>query len=121
VLSYPPLSTWAWLTSMCFVCAALILCDGDAEVSLPRRGVCCLSSPPPPPLLLFALNLLCRLAAVADALLGMVNFDLLLLLLLLLPGAALTASSDDFHSSNATCACHQVRRWPDQILCEVVE
>jgi hypothetical protein len=35
---------------------------------------------PPPPLLLFALNLPCRLAAVADALLGMVNSDLLLLL-----------------------------------------
>jgi hypothetical protein len=40
-----------------------------------------LAFPPPHPLLLFALNLPCRLAAVADALLGMVNSDLLLLLL----------------------------------------
>jgi hypothetical protein len=39
--------------------------------------------PPPPPLLLFALDLPCRMAAVADALLGMVNSDFLLLLLLL--------------------------------------
>jgi hypothetical protein len=37
-----------------------------------------LAFPPPPPLLLFALNLPCRLAA--DALLDMVNSDLLLLL-----------------------------------------
>jgi hypothetical protein len=36
---------------------------------------------PPPPLLLFALNLPLRLAAVADALSGMVNSDVLLLLL----------------------------------------
>jgi hypothetical protein len=42
-----------------------------------------LAIPPPPPLLLFALDLPCRLAAVADTLLGMVNSDLLLLLLLL--------------------------------------
>jgi hypothetical protein len=42
-----------------------------------------LAFPPPPPLVLFALNLPYRLAAVADALLGMVNSDLLLLLLLL--------------------------------------
>jgi hypothetical protein len=35
---------------------------------------------PPPPLLLFALNLPCSLAALANALLGMVNSDLLLLL-----------------------------------------
>jgi hypothetical protein len=41
-----------------------------------------LAFPPPPPLLLFALNLPCRLAAVADALLGMVNSDLFFLLLL---------------------------------------
>jgi hypothetical protein len=41
-----------------------------------------LAFPPPPPLLLFALNLPCRLAAMVDALLGMVNSDLLLLLLL---------------------------------------
>jgi hypothetical protein len=40
-----------------------------------------LAFPPPPPLVLFALNLHCRLAAAADALLGMVNSDLLLLLL----------------------------------------
>jgi hypothetical protein len=39
-----------------------------------------LAFPPPPPLLLFALNLPCRLAAVADALLGMVNSNFLLLL-----------------------------------------
>jgi hypothetical protein len=38
-----------------------------------------LAFPPPPPLLLFALNLPCRLAAVADALLAVVNSDLLLL------------------------------------------
>jgi hypothetical protein len=44
-----------------------------------------LAFPPPPPLLLLALTLSCRLAAVADALLGTVNSDLLLLLLLL-PG-----------------------------------
>jgi hypothetical protein len=37
-----------------------------------------LAFPPPPPLLLITLNLPCRLAA--DALLGMVNSDLLLLL-----------------------------------------
>jgi hypothetical protein len=41
-----------------------------------------LAFPPPPPHLLFALSLPCRLAAVADALLGMVNSDLLLRLLL---------------------------------------
>jgi hypothetical protein len=35
----------------------------------------------PPPILLFALNLPCRLAAVADALLSMVDSDVLLLLL----------------------------------------
>jgi hypothetical protein len=40
-----------------------------------------LAFPPPPPLILFALNLPCRLVAVANALLGMVNSDLLLLLL----------------------------------------
>jgi hypothetical protein len=38
-----------------------------------------LAFPAPPPLLLFALNLPCRLAAAADALLVMVNTDLLLL------------------------------------------
>jgi hypothetical protein len=42
-----------------------------------------LAFPPPPPLLLFALNLPCRLVAVADALSDMVNSDLHLLLLLL--------------------------------------
>jgi hypothetical protein len=35
--------------------------------------------PPPPPLLVFSLNLPCRLAAAADALSGMVVYDLLLL------------------------------------------
>jgi hypothetical protein len=39
-----------------------------------------LAFPPPPPLLLFALNLPCRLAAAANALLGMVNSELLPLL-----------------------------------------
>jgi hypothetical protein len=39
-----------------------------------------LAFPPPPPLLLFALNLPCRLATVANALLDMVNSGLLLLL-----------------------------------------
>jgi hypothetical protein len=39
-----------------------------------------LAFPPPPPFLLFAINMPRRLAAVADALLGMVNSDLLLLL-----------------------------------------
>jgi hypothetical protein len=40
-----------------------------------------LAFPPPPPLLLFSFNLPSRLADAADALSGMVNFDLLLLLL----------------------------------------
>jgi hypothetical protein len=53
--------------------AALVLCGGDAEVSLPRPVF--LAFLPPPPLLLFALNLPCRLAAVADALLVMVKSD----------------------------------------------
>jgi hypothetical protein len=39
-----------------------------------------LAFPPPPPLLLFFLNLPCKLAAVADALLAIVHSDLLLLL-----------------------------------------
>jgi hypothetical protein len=51
---------------------------GPAEVSLLPRGVSCLSSSPS--LLLFALNLSCRLAAVTDALFGMVSSDLLHLL-----------------------------------------
>jgi hypothetical protein len=46
------------------------------------RAQVLLAFPPPHPLPLFALNMPCRLAAVADALLGMVNSDLLLLLLL---------------------------------------
>jgi hypothetical protein len=54
-------------------------CYSDAEVLLPRLVF--LAFPPPPPFLLFALNLPCRPAAAADALLGMVNSDLLLLLL----------------------------------------
>jgi hypothetical protein len=41
------------------------------------RAPAFLAFPPPPPLQLFALDLPCRLAAVADALLGMVNSDLL--------------------------------------------
>jgi hypothetical protein len=41
-----------------------------------------LAFPPPPPLLMPALNLPCKLAATADALLGMVYSDLFLLLLL---------------------------------------
>jgi hypothetical protein len=49
-----------------------------------------LAFPSPSPLLLFAFNLPCRLAAVADALSGMdnSNFLLLLLLLLLLPDSS---------------------------------
>jgi hypothetical protein len=47
-------------------------------LSFLSRAPACLAFPPPPPLLLFALNLPCRLVAVADALLGMVNSDLLL-------------------------------------------
>jgi hypothetical protein len=47
------------------------------------RAAVFLAFPPPPPLLLFALNLPCRLADEADALLGMVNSKLLLLHLLL--------------------------------------
>jgi hypothetical protein len=46
------------------------------------RALVFLAFPPPPPLLLFALNLPCRLAASADALLSVVNSDWLLLLLL---------------------------------------
>jgi hypothetical protein len=60
--------------------AVLVLCVGDAEVSLPCPGVSCLSSSPSPSIVR---TQPCRLAAVADALLGMVNSDLLLLLLLL--------------------------------------
>jgi hypothetical protein len=48
----------------------------------PSRSAEFLTFPPPPPFLLFALNLPCRLAAVANALLGMVNSDYLLLLFL---------------------------------------
>jgi hypothetical protein len=55
--------------------AALVFCDGDAEVSLCAPVFLALT--PPPPLLLCPLNLPCRLAAMADALLSMVNFDLL--------------------------------------------
>jgi hypothetical protein len=44
----------------------------------------CSLVPPPLPVPLFALVLPCSLVAVADALLGMVDIDLLLLLLLLL-------------------------------------
>jgi hypothetical protein len=57
--------------------AALILCDGDAEVSRLRPGISCLSSSPSPPIV--RPQPACMLAAVADALLGMVDFDLLLL------------------------------------------
>jgi hypothetical protein len=39
-----------------------------------------LAFPPPPPLLLLALNMPCRLAAMANALLGMVNSDVPILL-----------------------------------------
>jgi hypothetical protein len=45
------------------------------------RALVFLAIPPPPPLLFFALNLPCRLAAMADVLLRKVNSDLLLLLL----------------------------------------
>jgi hypothetical protein len=46
------------------------------------RAPAFLAFPLPPPLLLIALDLPYRVVAVADALLGMVNSDLLLLLLL---------------------------------------
>jgi hypothetical protein len=45
------------------------------------RALVFLAFPPPPTLILFARNLPCRLAAVADALLGTINSDMLLLLL----------------------------------------
>jgi hypothetical protein len=54
-----------------------------------------LASPPPPPLLLFALNLPCRLAAVANALFGMVNSELLRLLLVLLGQTPFEISRDE--------------------------
>jgi hypothetical protein len=58
--------------------------------------------PPPPPLLLFALNLPCRLAAVADALLVMVNSDLLHLLLHGYHTIADAIVPDGWHTSMAT-------------------
>jgi hypothetical protein len=57
---------------------ALLSCYGDAAVPLPHPVF--LAFPAPPPLLLLALNLPHRMAAAADALLVMVNSDLLLLL-----------------------------------------
>jgi hypothetical protein len=59
-----------------------------------------LAFPPPPPLLLFALNLPCRLAAVADALLDMVNSDLLLLHLLEVSQDANVISSNEMNNSD---------------------
>jgi hypothetical protein len=63
---------------------------------------------PPPPLLLFALNLPCRLAAVADALLGMVNSNLLLLLLQLIKVTWVCASQAP-HTAvhNLGCPSHK--------------
>jgi hypothetical protein len=57
----------SWNNSTALI-VSLVLCDGDAEVSLCAPVF--LAIPPPPPRLLFALNLPCRLAAMADALLG---------------------------------------------------
>jgi hypothetical protein len=57
---------------------ALVSCYDDAEVPLLRPGVSCLLSSSPS-LRVFSLNLPCRLAAAADALSGMVVYDLLLL------------------------------------------
>jgi hypothetical protein len=59
--------------------AALDLCNGDTEASLLRPGAPCLSSSPSPPIV--RPQPACMLAAVTDALLGMVDFDLLRLLL----------------------------------------
>jgi hypothetical protein len=56
--------------------AALVPCDGDAEVSLPRPGASCLSCSPP------IVRPRPALQAGSRALLGMVHSDLLLLLLL---------------------------------------
>jgi hypothetical protein len=58
----------------------LVSSSHDAEVPLLHLSLSRLT--PPLPLLLFALNLPCRLAAVANALSGMTNTDLLPLLCL---------------------------------------
>jgi hypothetical protein len=60
---------------------ALALCERDDDLIGPL-GLLVLT--PPLPLRLFTLKLPCRLTAVADALLGMENIQMLLLLLLLL-------------------------------------
>jgi hypothetical protein len=62
-------------TGLLWFCAMVML-------RIHSSALVCLAFPSPPPLLLSALNLPRRLAAVADALLGMLHSDLLLLLLL---------------------------------------
>jgi hypothetical protein len=61
-----------------------------------------LAFPPTPLLLLFTLNLPCRLVAMADALLGMVNSNLLLLLLLAINSMPLSSVSL-YDNNPATC------------------
>jgi hypothetical protein len=70
------------------------------------RALVFLAFPPSPPLLLFALNLPCKLAAVADALLGMVNSYLLLLLLL---GNESAFRSQHCETDPRKCACARTR------------
>jgi hypothetical protein len=84
MLLLPPLPTV--LTKFSFHLSRIVLLWFCVIVMLRflSRTPVFLAFPPPPPLLLFALNVPCRLAAVADALSGMVNSDLLLRLLLLL-------------------------------------
>jgi hypothetical protein len=60
-----------------------------------------LAFPPPPPLLLFALNLTCRLAAVANDLLGMVNSDVPILLLPTVHTADTWGQAQQFTSDTA--------------------
>jgi hypothetical protein len=62
--------------------SALVLCDGD-DVRFVFCALCFLIFPPFP-IPVSPLDLPCRRVALADALLGMVNTDLLLLLLLFL-------------------------------------
>jgi hypothetical protein len=61
-------------------CAALVLCDGDAEEFLPRPGVSCLSSSPSPSIVRPQPAL--QAGGRGRCPLGMVNSDLLLFLLL---------------------------------------
>jgi hypothetical protein len=77
---------------------ALVSCCGDAAVPPQRLRFLAFAPPLPPPLLLLALNLPCRLAAVADALLNMVNSDLLLLHLLEVSQDANVISSNEMNN-----------------------